>query len=198
MGQVGRGHAEGDIEWRNRGCFGCVSLLFSPRAEVLLSIAKGNNSIFHLTGNNANLSHTSRFLCLPHGVTSFLHRVLCWLFVRVGAAAKHTFNLYPFQHCRSSWLRCVYLSPAAPRLNRSESHLLCARRFARVCICACYAHYLYVCERDRGMMSTKACTLTCLSHPLCPLLSLSISCGYRADFITLLAAGRLPVTNWDG
>lgn len=71
---------------------------------------------------------------------------------------------------------CVYIS-----IYAGNAYYLC------VCVCV-----------GDGGDEVQDVTQASSSHPLCLLSSLSISCSYRADFIILLGAGRLPVTNWDG
>lgn len=147
MGRVRRGHAEGDIEWRNRGCFGCVCLLFSPRAEVLLSIAKRNNSIFYLTGNNANLSHTSRFLCLPHGVTSFLHRVLAG-FLYVWEPLRSTLSIC-IRHSIVVVHDCVVFTfLQLHRVWTTASHICCVRGALLACAYVHATHIISTCVRE--------------------------------------------------
>lgn len=121
---------------RERGCFGFVSFSFSPRAEVLVNIAKANTSVFHHRRTNTSLSHASCFLYLPSGFTSFLLSLLADF---ACVEELDTFNLYPLLHC-------YIASPAAACPNNHESHLLCARCLAYAC--ACYAYYLYVCVRE--------------------------------------------------
>lgn len=139
-----------------------VSLLLSLRTEVLASLAKENTSIFHLRGTNVNLSHTSCFplscifhLDLPHFCLAFLpvlrvSRLCCnrhfWL-VSITALLYLMITLcLNFSSCRMS--------------KPSVTLDVCKVLNLRVCACARYACYLYLCVRHREMRSKKPCTHT--------------------------------------
>lgn len=123
---------------------------FSLRAEVLVNIAKANTSVFHHRRTNTNLSHASCFLYLPSGFTSFL------LSLRADFACVEeldTFNLYPLQRCCISCLHCI----SSCRLSKQSRVTLV--------VCTLCILSIRVCERGRGMRSTR--THLSLTHSVC-------------------------------
>lgn len=146
---------------------------------ILVYASKANTSVFyHITFNETcSRVYTFFFLSLLSVVVPFLPEFLYLHGCKFQIVSVATFQGFEHQY-----------------LNYSQSHL-CVRRFTCVCIHACYAYYQFVYRTQEGPSwnAYKPFTLTCL---VC--LSWSISCSYQAEFITQLAAGRLPVTNRDG
>lgn len=158
----------------------CVSL-FSPRAEVLVSIAKENTSILHLRGTNKNLSHASYFhsFCAFHleWPQSYFKSMFCMCIV---TAVMHTFSLYHIIVVVHDYI--VFKYPQLPNVWNHHESIVCEllNPCVRVYICM-LCNYLFVCEIQRdeaqqGMSSAWSThTQTSLSHPLCLSLSLDPS-----------------------
>lgn len=147
-----------------------------------------------------NLSHAScfRLFCTFH--LDLLHFYLvCLLVLHVQRNCCNGHFQFVSITALLQLMITVCLNFSSWHMSKPSEVTLVVCEVLNLCVYVCMLCILSVrvCERQRDEVQDMR-THTSPSHPLCLLLSLSISCSYQADFITLLAAGRLPVTNWDG
>jgi len=167
------------LEGRERRCFGRPGSLFLSRGLNYYFFSPTLPKQTPSRGTSVNLSHTSRFLLFVH-----------LDFPRFCLAGNWTL------------LICVMIALCfnSCSLHHGVTLVVCERLNFCVCVCVC-AYYPCMCARDRDEVNSHTHTHThtyiSLTHSVCLSFPPSPPAVIGADCISLLAAGRLPVTNWE-